>query len=970
MKKRAITLLLVATLSICLVSISATQGQAATWQHVETWDDNINIPYFQTVQEWNNYINISKDYILTVNSDTGGSTTPSGTNTYTGGTKVSIEATPDTDYAFDNWSGDTSTIENIYSSNTTITMNGDYTIQANFSSSDWEQVEEWNNEISINALTGDLIVDTQTQWEKWTQNHENTTINDGTLVLSELGSANTIVDNFEDNDISEYSGDTGAYSIDSTIVKEGSYSLYGESGGNEKRIYSTSGLDNYIEAGDNWTYYQYASTSVNSAFVFGFQDTDHYYFLNCSTQDDKFLLKRKDDTNEVLAVEYTSVPSGEWMKVEFEWKTDGTINIFIYDNANNQLGSLSANDSTWSSGGIGYSVNTASGTEYAYWDNIQIIGQSSKYDSGEWTQKNWGNFGEKVSISKLEFIQGNQVGIRRAGEPLTSSDIFQYTGSDIVKDHDLDGDTEHYGKIVEAVDQNPSDGSETKKWSMAGGGGLYVMENDMGALSLRQRTSESAGVLYEIYKNENIKENAYNWTQVFSENMDDETDGGSIEGSSLEYFNGKWDFYFCADLNDDDSWGTYKVSSDTLGGIQTKLTDTSKWYEIFPQSTDHKDPRVFEAKGDYYMTYGAGGQSSEEGIFLVRSDSGENFSEMTELQNFKDLNSEITGSDMQGGGTGIISYDEGSDKYIYSVEYILKADSTTYRWYAVSDSLDGNWTGVKTESLHSYNDSTGDGHDMQYSDYWSLDNQRYYYLSAYDPDKDSVSDLYIWDYSNDPAGSELEIISGFSFDYNLGVDNSGDNNINEWTGWKEAQREITSFDLSSGYNYSIKYRLESGENIDGYSITTGAGWNEVEQWSDNIDVEPSQYETVEVWRDNIVSRAWNLIENWSDNIEVLEVGFEQVEQWVNHIESIGEGEEKPSEPLMPVDRLITHVILPFIILFMPVLVFGEEFGKGGAVAGLILGDILIFIICPISIGLIVLVLIAVVILALKGADTL
>ena len=73
-------------------------------------------------------------YMLSISTDGAGTTTPgAGTHgPYTNGTVVSIAATPNSCYAFDNWSGNTGTIQNVISNSTTIIMNGDYSINANF----------------------------------------------------------------------------------------------------------------------------------------------------------------------------------------------------------------------------------------------------------------------------------------------------------------------------------------------------------------------------------------------------------------------------------------------------------------------------------------------------------------------------------------------------------------------------------------------------------------------------------------------------------------------------------------------------------------------------------------------------------------------------------------------------------------------------------------------------------------------
>jgi len=72
-------------------------------------------------------------YTLTVAVNGSGSTNPSvGQHSYAAGTVVSINATPASCYDFVNWTGNVGTIANVNAASTTITMNGDYSIMANF----------------------------------------------------------------------------------------------------------------------------------------------------------------------------------------------------------------------------------------------------------------------------------------------------------------------------------------------------------------------------------------------------------------------------------------------------------------------------------------------------------------------------------------------------------------------------------------------------------------------------------------------------------------------------------------------------------------------------------------------------------------------------------------------------------------------------------------------------------------------
>ena len=71
---------------------------------------------------------------LTTSTTAGGTVTQPGIGdfNYPNGTVVDINAVPNTNYHFVNWTGNTGTIADVNAAVTTITMNGNYTIQANF----------------------------------------------------------------------------------------------------------------------------------------------------------------------------------------------------------------------------------------------------------------------------------------------------------------------------------------------------------------------------------------------------------------------------------------------------------------------------------------------------------------------------------------------------------------------------------------------------------------------------------------------------------------------------------------------------------------------------------------------------------------------------------------------------------------------------------------------------------------------
>jgi len=76
----------------------------------------------------------SESYELSISSTSGGSVTSPGEGdfSYETGTVVELVATPDDGYSFQAWTGDVEDIASPNSTATNITINGDYTITAEF----------------------------------------------------------------------------------------------------------------------------------------------------------------------------------------------------------------------------------------------------------------------------------------------------------------------------------------------------------------------------------------------------------------------------------------------------------------------------------------------------------------------------------------------------------------------------------------------------------------------------------------------------------------------------------------------------------------------------------------------------------------------------------------------------------------------------------------------------------------------
>jgi hypothetical protein len=188
------------------------------------------------------------------------------------------------------------------------------------------------------------------------------------------------IDHFEDGDISEYSGNTGAFTVQSTTVKEGSYALEGSmSSGNAVKIASSSGLPYYPQRGDSIGYWVRFS---------GDQPNPNFRWAETNSGADRYNLDYRDDSGEWrLRSRVGDSPSqldsfaysptqGAWYYAYVEdYLSDGTIFVSIYEGDptvdSNQIGTLSATNSDHDTGGISFGVNDSSGgSTTAYFDHV------------------------------------------------------------------------------------------------------------------------------------------------------------------------------------------------------------------------------------------------------------------------------------------------------------------------------------------------------------------------------------------------------------------------------------------------------------------------------------------------------------------------------------------------------------------------------------------------------------------------
>jgi hypothetical protein len=185
------------------------------------------------------------------------------------------------------------------------------------------------------------------------------------------------VDDFEDNDIAEYSGDTSIFSTQNSVVYEGTYALKAEGTGtfNGYILDSSSGLPRYPEAGDTFEFRgrreNISGTSGTLGMLFGINGSDRYQ-ARLQYEQQQISLQAPSGT---LGSQSVSLTENEWYRGVVEWGTSGNITFTLYDSSGTEIASVSGTDSTYTSGdfGWGHVESGESNIEVSYYDSAKII---------------------------------------------------------------------------------------------------------------------------------------------------------------------------------------------------------------------------------------------------------------------------------------------------------------------------------------------------------------------------------------------------------------------------------------------------------------------------------------------------------------------------------------------------------------------------------------------------------------------
>ena len=205
----------------------------------------------------------------------------------------------------------------------------------------------------------------------------------------------TAFDDFEDNNITEYSGDTTLFNTVGTPVYGGSYSLKptNTSGKTTDGIFR---FDETVSQGEIIRYMQYvntAGTSDEPCTLFGSQSpgTNNQNYAVCLELfgTDRISLSRNVSNNDtsgtVLATSTVSYTTG-WYEVVIDWQTNDDIDVYLYNSAGTLVTSISANDTNYTSGGFGYAFWYQNGVWDSFTSRPRVDTAPTTYIGAEQTQ--------------------------------------------------------------------------------------------------------------------------------------------------------------------------------------------------------------------------------------------------------------------------------------------------------------------------------------------------------------------------------------------------------------------------------------------------------------------------------------------------------------------------------------------------------------------------------------------------------
>lgn len=181
-------------------------------------------------------------------------------------------------------------------------------------------------------------------------------------------SGKEILETFPEKNLDDYSGDTGQFGVEDTTgtqwEQHRKYVVNSTYGTNPPgKIYRT---DKIVKQGESFSTIAVGASSTSrgnfAEYLFGVQDGSNYYKCmwdvgeTTTSNNGRLEIIKIENGNRTVLNRNTEVSNSslyKFYKLQTVWKSDGTITLRLIDDRN-IIDSVSATDTTFSSGGIGW----------------------------------------------------------------------------------------------------------------------------------------------------------------------------------------------------------------------------------------------------------------------------------------------------------------------------------------------------------------------------------------------------------------------------------------------------------------------------------------------------------------------------------------------------------------------------------------------------------------------------------------
>lgn len=241
-------------------------------------------------------------------------------------------------------------------------------------------------------LDGELVTLAASQTKSITlewQTSDTQTAQDYTLSVSSVDDSETVtvtvgqsgsgalIDDFEDGNLSEYSGDTGTWQTTSTRVKSGSFAALGPANTSKDSITATdSTLPNTADLGDTveaFVYLPGETVVVELGLLYNSATGNQIGCqLGGNAVGNAETAIRENGTK--LAGDNTGLPNDEWLRVVLDTTAGGSLTLEVFNSTGTKIRTVSASTSNSYGDGLQLQVNSSSTTEPGvYVDAIRLI---------------------------------------------------------------------------------------------------------------------------------------------------------------------------------------------------------------------------------------------------------------------------------------------------------------------------------------------------------------------------------------------------------------------------------------------------------------------------------------------------------------------------------------------------------------------------------------------------------------------